>query len=101
MPLWTHPSMTVPGGPRMAERPGRLGVGIIGAGRVGAVLGSALRATGHAVVGVSGTSDASRERAETMLPGVPVLPVEDVVERSELVLFAVPDDTLEDLVSGL
>ena len=34
-------------------RPGRLGVGIIGAGKVGAVLGAALRAAEHAVVGVS------------------------------------------------
>lgn len=85
----------------MTDRPGRLGVGIIGAGRVGAVLGSSLRAVGHAVVGVSATSTASRERAEAMLPQVPVLGVEEIVERSELVLLAVPDDVLGDLVSGL
>ena len=40
----------------MSAKPGRLAVGIIGAGRVGAVLGSALRAVGHEVVGVSGGS---------------------------------------------
>lgn len=83
------------------RRPGRLGVGVVGAGRVGAVLGSALRATGHAVVGASGISEASRERVATLLPGVPVLEVRDVVERSELVLLAVPDDALADLVAGL
>ncbi|RXR26990.1 DUF2520 domain-containing protein [Oerskovia turbata] len=83
------------------RRPGRLGVGVVGAGRVGAVLGSALRATGHAVVGASGISEASRERIELLLPGVPVLEVEDVVRRSELVLLAVPDDALPGLVSGL
>ncbi|MFN8078551.1 MAG: DUF2520 domain-containing protein [Kineosporiaceae bacterium] len=87
--------------PDPSERPGRLGVGVVGAGRVGAVLGSALRAAGHAVVGVSAVSAASRERAEVMLPGVPVLPVPDVIERAELVLLTVPDDALSDLVAGL
>ena len=79
---------------RSMAKPGRLGVGIIGAGKVGAVLGAALRAAEHAVVGVSAVSDASRERAETLLPGVPVLEVQDIVERAELVLLAVPDDAL-------
>lgn len=79
----------------------RLGVGVVGAGRVGAVLGSALRAAGHAVVGASGVSEASRERIDTLLPGVPVLEVPDVVERAELVLLTVPDDALADLVAGL
>ena len=85
----------------MAIKPGRLGIGIIGAGKVGAVLGAALRGAGHAVVGVSAVSEASRERAELLLPGVPILAVEDIVERSELVLLAVPDDALADLVTGL
>lgn len=84
-----------------ARRPGRLGVGVVGAGRVGAVLGSALRAAGHAVVGASGVSEASRERISVMLPGVPVLDVPAVVERAELVLLAVPDDVLPELVAGL
>ena len=76
-------------------------MGIVGAGRVGAVLGSALRAAGHAVVGATGVSEASIERIETMLPGVPVLDVPEVVRRSELVLLAVPDDALPGLVEGL
>ena len=85
----------------MAIKPGRLGIGIIGAGKVGAVLGAALRGAGHAVVGVSAVSDASKDRAELLLPGVPVLEVADIVERSELVLLAVPDDALPGLVTGL
>ncbi|MHA7154490.1 Rossmann-like and DUF2520 domain-containing protein [Arthrobacter sp. TMN-50] len=84
-----------------ARRPGRLGVGIIGAGKVGAVLGAALRAAEHAVIGVSAVSEASLERAEMLLPGVPVLEIPDIIERSELVLIAVPDDALSELVEGL
>ena len=84
-----------------ANRPGRLGVGVIGAGRVGAVLGAALRAAGHGVVGVAAVSEASRERAELLLPEVPILTPQQIVERAELVLLAVPDDQLADLVSGL
>ena len=83
------------------ERPARLDVGVVGSGRVGAVLGAALRRAGHKVVAASGVSDASRDRAEALLPGVPLLPVEDVVRRAELVLLAVPDDALADLVAGL
>ncbi len=79
----------------------RLGVGVVGAGRVGAVLGSALRAAGHPVLAVSAISQASRERAEMLLPGVPVVEVPEVVRISELVLLAVPDDALEPLVRGL
>jgi predicted short-subunit dehydrogenase-like oxidoreductase (DUF2520 family) len=68
---------------------------------VGAVLGAALRGAEHAVVGVSAVSEASRERAETLLPGVPILEIQEIVERSELVLLAVPDDALGELVTGL
>ena len=93
------PAPTSPGGG--AARPGRLGVGIISAGRVGAVLGSALRAVEHQIIGVHAVSQASRERAEMLLPGVPVLEVEQIVERAELVLLAVPDDALGPLVQGL
>ena len=84
-----------------SHRPGRLGVGVISAGKVGAVLGAALRAAGHAVVGVHASSAESRERAAALLPDVPVLDVETIVERSELVLLAVPDDQLPGLVAGL
>lgn len=85
----------------VTERSGRLGIGIVGAGRVGPVLGAALAGAGHAVVGISAISESSRERAEAMLPGVPILDVPVVVERSELVLLAVPPGELESLVAGL
>ncbi|GAA2157092.1 Rossmann-like and DUF2520 domain-containing protein [Pedococcus bigeumensis] len=83
------------------ERPARLDVGVVGAGRVGAVLGAALQRVGHRVVAVSGVSEESRERAARLLPGVPVLAPEEVVRQAELVVLAVPDDALADLVAGL
>ena len=83
------------------DRPARLAVGVVGTGRVGAVLGAALRRAGHRVVAASGVSEASRTRADELLPGTPVLPVEDVVRQAELVVLAVPDDALTDLVAGL
>jgi len=83
------------------QQSGRLGVGIIGAGHVGPVLGAALASAGHAIVGISAVSERSLDRAEAILPGVPVLTVPEIVERSELVLIAVPDDQLADLVQGL
>ena len=83
------------------ERPARLDVGVVGAGRVGAVLGAALQRVGHRVVAVSGVSEESRDRAARLLPGVPVLAPEEVVRRAELVVLAVPDDALADLVAGL
>ena len=82
------------------ERP-TLRIGVVGAGRVGAVLGAALRSAGHEVVAVSAVSEASLDRAELLLPDVPVRPVPEVVAEAQLVVLAVPDDALTDLVSGL
>lgn len=90
-----------PSGAAPQNRPGRLGVGVIGAGKVGAVLGAALRNAGHAVTGVHAVSEASRTRAESLLPEVPILEIPEILRRSEMVLFAVPDDALPELVAGL
>lgn len=83
------------------ERSGRLGIGIIGAGRVGPVFGAALAGAGHAIVGISAVSQRSRDRAEAMLPGVPILEIPTILERSELVILAVPEQELGSLVAGL
>ena len=83
------------------ERPARFDVGVVGAGRVGAVLGAALARAGHRVTGVSAVSEASLERAAALLPGVPVKPIPEVVAGAHLVVLAVPDDALADLVAGL
>lgn len=81
------------------RRDGRLGVGIIGAGKVGPVIGAALAGAGHAVTGITSGSD--DERASAVLPGAPVLDALDVVRRSELVILAVPHDQLPELVAGI
>src|SRR4051812_41464012 len=84
-----------------AAAPARLRVGVIGAGRVGAVLGAALAAAGHEVVAAAGLSSASAERAARLLPGAPLLHADQVVAAADLVVLAVPDDTLAGLVAGL
>jgi predicted short-subunit dehydrogenase-like oxidoreductase (DUF2520 family) len=84
-----------------ANRPGRLAIGVISAGRVGAVLGAALRAAGHRVIAVSAVSAASRHRASTLLPGVEVRSPYDIGPDADVLLIAVPDDALPNLVEGL
>jgi predicted short-subunit dehydrogenase-like oxidoreductase (DUF2520 family) len=84
-----------------AAAPARLRVGVIGAGRVGAVLGAALSAAGHEIVAAAGLSAASAERAARLLPGVPLRHADEVVAAADLVVLAVPDDTLPGLVAGL
>ena len=79
----------------------RLRVGVTGAGRVGSVIAAKLRASGHDIVAVSGSSDASRTRIETMLPGVDVLAPASVADRSDVLVLAVPDDVLVEVVSRL
>ncbi|MEU4551584.1 Rossmann-like and DUF2520 domain-containing protein [Micromonospora violae] len=79
-----------------------LTVGVVGAGRVGAVLGAALAAAGHRVVAVTGTSGASRARLALLLPEVPRRPVSAVAEAAtDLLLIAVPDDALAGVVADL
>lgn len=84
-----------------ADRPARLAVGTVGAGRVGAVLCAALSRAGHRPVAVSAVSQSSRRRAEALVPAAVVLPPDQVAGRADLLLLAVPDDVLADLVRGL
>ena len=68
---------------------------------MGAALGAALSRVGHVVVAASAVSDASRSRAETLLPGAAIVPPPDVCVHADLVLVTVPDDQLPGLVDGL
>lgn len=76
-------------------------IGVVGAGRVGAVLAAALRAAGHDVVAVAGESPASRTRIETLLPGVRVDKPSAVARSCDLLLLTVPDDMLGNVVTML
>ncbi|MEO6711907.1 MAG: DUF2520 domain-containing protein [Mycobacteriales bacterium] len=84
-----------------AAHPARLAVGVIGTGRVGSVLGAALARAGHRVVAAYAVSAESRGRAERLLPGVPLMPPDDVARAADLVVIATPDDVLPDVVIGL
>jgi predicted short-subunit dehydrogenase-like oxidoreductase (DUF2520 family) len=89
------------GSSRTARVRAPLRVGIIGAGRVGAVLGAALDAAGHRVVAVSAVSSASVARRAALLPAATVRRPDRVGDGADLLLLAVPDDTLAGLVHGL
>ena len=81
--------------------PPRLAVGVVGVGRVGAVLGAALSRAGHPVVAVAAVSEVSRLRAGAMLPDAVITTPDEVLARADLVLLAVPDDVLAGLAAGL
>ena len=61
----------------------RLRVGIVGAGRVGPVIGAALAGAGHAIVSITSGSD--DDRVAAILPGVPIRDPQDVVRESHTV----------------
>ena len=81
--------------------PPRLRVGIIGSGRVGAVLGAALRRVGHPVIGVSARTDLSRVRAEALLAGVPIATPQQIAAECDLLLLTVPDDELSSVAHSV
>ncbi|MBK5218117.1 MAG: NAD(P)-binding domain-containing protein, partial [Propionibacteriales bacterium] len=68
----------------------RLKVGVIGAGRVGAVLAAKLRAAGHEITAVSGRSDVTSLRIRTLIPGVTVANPAQVAAGCDILLIAVP-----------
>lgn len=78
----------------------RLRIGIIGAGPVGVILGQALAGAGHLLTGISAVSAANVERAQNILPNVPLLDVPAVLANSDLVLLAIPSDQLAAAVNG-
>jgi predicted short-subunit dehydrogenase-like oxidoreductase (DUF2520 family) len=76
-------------------------VGVVGSGRVGAVLAASLRRAGHDIVAVAGESDASRRRAADLLPGVAIRKPTDVARACDVLLLTVPDDMLGNVVTML
>lgn len=70
-------------------------------GRVGPALANALRAAGHSLVGVAARSKESRERADSMLPGVPVVDDVELAKSSDILFLAVPDGQIRSLTKRL
>ncbi len=68
---------------------------------MGAVLGQALAAAGHQIVGIATTDAANIERAEALLPQVAVIPVPQIIQQSDLVLLAIPAEEIEKTVAGI
>lgn len=81
--------------------PARLAVGIVSAGRVGVALGVALERVGHVVGSATARSEVSRERLTRHLPGARIAPPADVARTSELIVLAVPDSVLSDVIAEL
>ncbi|RLQ07395.1 DUF2520 domain-containing protein [Micromonospora sp. BL1] len=82
--------------------PRTLTVGVLGAGRVGAVLGAALAAAGHRVVAASGASGATGARLALLLPQTPHRAASEVARAAtDLLIVAVPDDALAGVVADL
>jgi predicted short-subunit dehydrogenase-like oxidoreductase (DUF2520 family) len=79
----------------------RFRVGVVGAGRVGAVLAAALGAAGHEIVAAAGESDASRDRIAALLPGTANEKPTAVARSCDLLLLTVPDDMLPNVVAML
>jgi predicted short-subunit dehydrogenase-like oxidoreductase (DUF2520 family) len=73
---------------------------VLGAGRVGTAVAVLLARAGHEIAAVSGR-EGTRARAETWLPGVPVLAAGEAAALGELVLIGVPDDLISQTVTAL
>ena len=76
-------------------------LGVVGAGRVGAVLAASLRDAGHDVVAASGDSGDSRQRIARLLPGVARRKPTAASRACDLLLLTVPDDMLSNVVTML
>jgi len=64
------------------------------------ILGQALAGAGHLLTGISAVSAANVERAQNILPNVPLLDVPAVLAHSDLVVLAIPADRLAAAVTG-
>lgn len=84
----------------MEERSSRWRVAIVGAGRLGTVLGIALHAAGYTVTACASRGEASAARLAGHIPGCLAAPsAHAAAERAEIVFLTVPDDSIEAVVS--
>jgi predicted short-subunit dehydrogenase-like oxidoreductase (DUF2520 family) len=83
------------------DAPPTLRIGLIGAGRVGIALSRALQNHGHSIVAAHAVSEKSKSRLAEFLPATDLVSIEKLIEVSQTILIAVPDDVLPDLVRGI
>lgn len=84
------------------ERLPRSRVAIVGPGRVGTTLATALTRAGHRVVSVGGGSGASRDRFTATVAGArPYADPADACRDADLIVLTTPDDVLADVVTAL
>lgn len=81
------------------DRPARLAVGVVSAGRVGAALGAALERAGHIVAAAVAPSPAAHRRLAALLPETTAATVAETVTRAELLILAVPDTALAEVAA--
>lgn len=74
---------------------------LIGAGRCGLGLATAMRAAGVPVVGIVSRSPASRRRARRLLPGLPVSQLLTPLPVASYYLVAVADDALAETAAAI
>ncbi len=79
----------------------KFNIGIVGAGKVGSILGNAYRNCGHNITSIYTADKENIERNEILLPDVPVCSIEEVIAKSEIVFFTIPDDELAPTIAGL
>ena len=74
---------------------------VIGPGRVGTALGMALAAAGYQVLAVAGRGDDDVAGFVQRVPGAVAMTAVEAARSAELVVVAVPDDALAEVVIGV
>lgn len=84
------------------DLPARLTAAVIGPGRAGTAVGAALVRAGHRVVAVGGGTEASRARFVSHVAGArSCAEAGEAVTDTNLVVLAVPDDAITEVVTAL
>ena len=85
----------------MTNKPGRMKVGSIGDALEGIVLVKALAGAGHTAEAIHLQAENSVERADSLLPQVEIVSMQEVIERCDLIIMAMSAEEIEEAVTGL
>ena len=85
----------------MDKKPGRMKIGSIGDGLEGIVLVKALAGAGHTAEAIHLQAENTVERADSLLPQVDIVSMQEVIERCDLIIMAMPAEQTEEAVTGL